>query len=140
MSDTGNGNGTVANGGRKMVSVNGKEISNGPKQEGNLKFVRPSKLTDADANTVVAAGIFEGTIENNFDKEKMDFKVRSENGDLTILNTCASLDKQLGKVTAGSYVEITYLGKKIMQSGKYKGKGSHSFVVAVAAEDLEIAN
>lgn len=137
MSEANTGTGNT---GRKMVSVNGKEISNGPKQEGNLKFVRPSKLTDADANTIVAAGIFEGTVENNFDKDKNDFKVRAENGDLTILNTCASLDKQLAKVKAGSYVEITYLGKKIMQSGKYKGKGSHSFVVAVASEDLDVAN
>jgi hypothetical protein len=121
--------------GRRMVSVNGKELgANLP--QGELKFVRPSKLGEADINTIVAAGIFEGTTENNFDASKNDFKVRDAEGNLTILNTCASLDKQLAKVATGSYVEITYLGKKKISEGKYKGKESHSFVVGVAAEDL----
>jgi hypothetical protein len=125
---------TATESGRKMVSVNGKELG-APKQEGNLSFIRPGKLTEADENKVVAKGIYEGTVPNNFDDTKSDFKVRSENGDLTILNNCASLAKQLTKVQAGSYVEITYLGKKVMTEGKYKGKSSHSFVVALDEED-----
>lgn len=139
MSEASNNDGGIVASGRRMVSVNGKDLG-GNKQEGNLKFVRPSKLTDADVDTIVAAGIYEGTVENNFDKEKMDYKVRAENGDLTILNTCASLAKQLGKINTGSYVEITYLGKKTMESGKYKGKASHSFIVGISADDLDVAN
>lgn len=138
MSDTANNGGITASG-RKMVSVNGKDLG-GTKPEGNLKFVRPSKLTEADVDTIVAAGIYEGTTENNFNKEKMDYKVRAENGDLTILNTCASLAKQLGKINTGSYVEITYLGKEAMQSGKFKGKQAHKFIVGVSADDLDVAN
>lgn len=119
---------------RKMVSVNGKEL--GQKQEGNLKFVRPAKLTEADVNTVVATGIYEGSTPNNFDAEKPDFKVRAANGDLTIINNCASIAKQFGKLQEGSYVEVTYLGKNEIKDGKYKGKQSHSFLIAVDAADL----
>lgn len=120
---------------RKMVSVNGKSLD-GNKQEGNLNFVRPGKLTDADTDKILAAGIYEGTTPNNFDAEKPDFKVRAENGDLTILNNCASLAKQFAKVQTGSYVEVTYLGKPVMTTGKYKGKSAHSFIVGVDASDL----
>lgn len=136
MSDNGTNTGTTS-AGRKMVSVNGKEMGAKPEgQQGALNFVRPSKLTADNVNTIVAAGIYEGTVPNNFDAEKNDFKVRAENGDLTILNSCASLEKQLAKVTAGSYIEVTYLGKKKIAEGKYKGKESHSFVVGVAADDM----
>lgn len=120
---------------RKMVSVNGKDL--GPKEQGALKFVRPSKLTEADVNTIVAAGIYEGGVPNNFDDTKQDFKVRAENGDLTILNNCASIAKQLEKVETGSYIEVTYLGKKAMTTGKYKGKEAHSFIVALSADDYQ---
>lgn len=134
MSQENNGTDTGTTTGRKMVSVNGKDL--GPKQEGTLKFVRPSKLTDADVNTVIAAGIYEGTAPNNFDDTKSDFKVRSENGDLTIINNFASIASQLAKVSTGSYIEVTYLGKRAMTSGKYKGKEAHSVVVAIDASDL----
>lgn len=119
--------------GRKFVSVNGKDLTPDAPQ-GELKFVRPGKLTDADADTVVAEGIYEGSLPNKYDAEKLDYKVRSEDGTLTILNSCASLAKQMAKVETGSYVQITYLGKKTIEQGKFKGKESHSFVVGIAAE------
>lgn len=120
---------------RKMVSVNGKDL--GPKEnQGALNFIRPSKLTEADNNKVVAAGIYEGPTPNNFDDTKSDYKVRAENGDLTILNSCASLAKQFERVTTGSYVEVTYLGKKAIKDGKYKGKEAHSFVLGIDASDM----
>lgn len=133
--NTAAGTNTGTSGGRQMVSVNGKPMGL-PSENGTLNFVRPSKLGTEAVNTIVAAGIYEGTVPNNFDEEKPDYKVRAANGDLTIINTCASLAKQFEKVRPGSYVELTYLGKKKIEDGKYKGKESHSFVVAIDASDL----
>lgn len=132
MSETTN----TGTGGRTMRTVNGK-VGNADVSQGELKFVRPSKLTEADVNTTVAAGIFEGTVPNKFDDQKLDYKVRASNGDLTILNSAGSLASQMNKIEIGSYIEILYKGKSIMKSGKGAGKEAHGFVVLVEATEDE---
>lgn len=121
---------------RKFTSVNGKDLSNtGTENQGELKFVRPSKLTEADRNTVVAEGIFEGTVPNKFDDKKLDYKVRAQNGDLIILNSAGALASQMAKIETGSYIQVTYGGKNLIKSGKMSGKEAHSFIVGVATEE-----
>lgn len=116
---------------RTYKSVNGKAVSNdAPK--GKLSFVRPAELAKNGITGVVAEGIYEGTIENKFDANKPDFKVRAENGDLTILNSAGSLASQLSQTAVGEYVQIIYKGMTTMTKGKMAGKQSHSFVVLIA--------
>jgi hypothetical protein len=124
MSDTAN------NSERTFKTLNGKTVGEG--QKGNLRFVRPSKLAEAGTTGVVAQGIYEGAIPNQFDEGKNDFKVREDNGDLAILNSTGSLASQMARVEVGSYVRISYLGKQTMSKGKMAGKQAHSFIVEVA--------
>lgn len=119
---------------RKFVSVNGKDLDGGADTAGELTFVRASKLAAEGITGVVAEGIYEGGVPSRFDETKMDFKIRKDNGDLTIVNNCGSLASQMAKVEAGSYVQITYLGQRAIETGKMKGKLAHSFIVGVAAE------
>lgn len=100
---------------------------------GNLKFIRPKQLADDGIRGVVAEGIYEGTQPNTFEPTRNDFKVVSEDGALTtILNANGSLNSQMAKVEAGSYVRISYNGMKKVTKGKLKGKEVHDFTVEVA--------
>jgi len=118
---------------RTFKTVNGKTVSsNEESNKGELRFIRPSKLAAEGVTGVVAQGIYEGAIPNQFDEGKNDFKVREDNGDLLILNSTGSLASQMARVEVGSYVRITYLGKQTMTKGKMAGKQSHGFVVEIA--------
>lgn len=118
--------------GRTFKSVNGKSLENDDSKAGGITFIRPKELADAGTTGVVAEGIYEGTLPNNFDENKSDYKVRQDDGTLVILNSCGSLATQLAKVSEGSYVQITYLGMKPLTQGKMKGKSAHSFIVGIA--------
>lgn len=121
---------------RNMVSTNGKAL-NTERKEGNLDFIKLSKLSDNDVNTIIAAGIYEGTQTYAFEDgySRTDFIVRGEDGNAKSISPCATLVKQLGKVKPGSYVELTYTGKKAIKGGKM----AHGFVVGVSADDFEQA-
>lgn len=99
---------------------------------GNVTYIRPKTLSEEGTTGVVAEGIYEGTVPNNFDSAKNDFKVRLEDGTLAILNSSGSLANQLNKVATGSYVRINYNGMQPMKSGKMAGKLAHAFIVEVA--------
>lgn len=118
---------------RTFKTVNGKVLGERePGAKGSITFVRPKELAAAGTTGVVAEGIYEGTLPNNFDETKSDFKVRRDNGDLIILNGAGSLTAQLAKVAPGSYVRITYAGMQAMTKGKMKGKSAHKFIVEIA--------
>lgn len=114
--------------GRKMTTVNGKSAE-GNGELGELNFVRFSELAKNGVTGLVASGIYEGSLPNRFDAEKLDFKIRSANGDLTIVNAAGSLQSQMAKVPTGTYVEIEYFGKVTMEEGKFKGKQTHKIIV-----------
>lgn len=122
----------LAEGTRRFKSVNGKSLENDDSKSGGITFIRPKELADAGTTGVVAEGIFEGTVPNNFDETKSDYKVRTDDGKLIILNSAGSLASQLAKVAVGSYVQIQYLGMQAMTAGKMKGKMSHKFIVGIA--------
>lgn len=124
---------TAATAARKFLSVNGKDLGSS-ETAGDLTFVRASKLAADGITGVVAEGIYEGGVPSRFDEEKMDYKIRKDNGDLIIVNNAGSLASQMAKVETGSYVQITYLGQDAITEGKFKGKLAHRFVVGVAAE------
>lgn len=99
---------------------------------GKLNIVRPSALASEGFTGTVVEGIYEGSVPNKFDENKKDYKIRAENGDLTIINETGSLRYQMEKVTVGSLVQINYNGKTKIESGKLAGKGVHNFEVMIA--------
>ena len=117
---------------RTFKSVNGKDLTAKLEGQGNLRFIRPKELADAGTTGVVAEGIYEGSQPNSFDTTKSDYKIRLDNGDLVIINSSGSLAAQMAKVAVGAFVQVTYLGMKVLTQGKMKGKNSHSFVVGIA--------
>ena len=126
-----NANEGSADAGRVFKTVNGKSLDGGA-QKGNITFIRPKELADAGTLGVVAEGVYVGTVPNNFDATKLDFKVQRDDGSLIILNSAGSLASQLGKIATGSYVRITYAGMTPMTKGKMAGKLAHSFIVEVS--------
>lgn len=118
---------------RTFKSVNGKVLGNDLPQ-GNISFVNASKLfKEGKTNVVMAEGVLEkvGKSEGKFGA-KTQYAIRAENGDLIMVDGFGGLDKQMAKVSIGTYVQITYLGKKEMESGNFKGTLAHSAVVGVA--------
>lgn len=99
---------------------------------GKLNIVRPSELAKSGFTGLVVEGVYEGSVTNKFNPEKLDYKIRSENGDLTIINETGSLRKQMDKVSTGTLVQINYSGKKKINSGKLAGKSVHAFEVLAA--------
>lgn len=95
---------------------------------GNVNYIRPKALAEEGTTGVVVEGVYEGTIPNKFDNTKNDYKVIDGEGTLNILNSCGSLNYQLGKVASGSYVRISYKGMEKLKSGK----DAHAFIVEVA--------
>lgn len=111
---------------RKLKTVLGGEGTGG-----NIKYIRASELADNNVTGVVAEGIYEGTLPNRFDENKTDFKIKAIDGGVLVLNHTGSLANQLNRVSAGSYVRISYAGKQAMKKGKMAGKLAHSFIVEV---------
>ena len=103
--------------------------------KGKLVILRPSELAAAiesgelSAGSVVAEGIFEGSLTNKFDETKLDYKIRATNDDLYILNETGSLKRQMAMVTTGELIQVIYNGKVTIRSGKMAGKSAHSFEV-----------
>lgn len=116
------------------TALNLKSVSNVP--QGAITFIRAGELNKAGTTGVVAVGTYEGTLPNNKDAEKLDYKIRLQNGDLAIVNVAGNLkyrmDQAIEKgLQVGDIVQISYLGKTPMTSGKYKGTPAHSFDVAI---------
>ena len=99
--------------------------------EGALNIVRPSKLAKEGFVGTVAEGIYEGAVPNKYDATKLDYKIRSANGDLTIINSTGSLTRQMAMVSEGTLVQINY-GGKVAGKGKSAGKSFHNFEVLTA--------
>lgn len=119
---------------RTFLSVNGKSLD---KTEGDIKFVSASRLNkEGITNQVVAEGIYEGSkvVEGGQFGPKTEYKITLD-GTTTIIGEAGNLKSQMSKVSTGSYVQITYIGKAPMQSGPRKGKLSHRFLVGVATDE-----
>jgi hypothetical protein len=114
----------------RSVLGGGEESTTGT--GGNVKFIRAKELAASGITGVVAEGIYEGTIPNNFDETRSDYKVRLNDGSIAILNSTGSLKNQLSQVSPGSYVRINYKGLETMKKGRMAGKEAHAFLVEVA--------
>jgi len=111
----GNGAGTA---GATFVAV---DENNGQRVE----FIRPSMLSEPG---IILEGIYVGASENSLDSSKFDYAFELGNGTKTVINSTASLARQMKKVSEGELVQIEYLGKVKTQSGKL----AHNFIVRAA--------
>lgn len=88
-----------------------------------------------EVDQVLVTGKFIGT-EENARYGGNDFLIAPENDGPTVkLWGSGHLAWQMNKLDKGANVQVTYLGKEILESGNYKGKPSHQFDVAVAYDD-----
>jgi hypothetical protein len=87
-----------------------------PIDAGNIEFIRPSKLEKP--------GVL---IDNN----KLDYKFSGDKGKTIILNGAGNLGYQMERINAGDFVQISYEGKKKIESGKMEGRMAHNFKVLV---------
>lgn len=75
-------------------------------------------------------GTFVGLTDPSKDKYgNAHIRVRSGSGDLFQLNSSGKLNALMGKIEVGSEVEITYLGKDTIKSGKWEGEKANNFEV-----------
>lgn len=97
-----------------------------------ITFVRPSALAKDGFKGVVVEGEFVGTLENKFNEDAPDFKIRKDDGSLVVLNQCGSINHQMKKVEEGDYIQVSYEGQKKIEDGKLKGKMVHQFKILKA--------
>lgn len=117
---------------RTFKSVNGKAL--GEAAQGNISFASASKLyKEGKVDVIMAEGVLEATkmVEGNYGV-KPQYSIRSENGDLILVDGFGSLDSQMKKVNPGTYVQITYLGKDEVKTGPRKGTLAHRALVGIA--------
>jgi ATP-dependent exoDNAse (exonuclease V) alpha subunit len=122
---------------RTFKSVNGKPLT-GNEGQGELSFANAgalkARLAESGADSIIAAeGILESkkTVETKFGP-KRQYAVRTEAGDLVLLDEAGNLKSQMEKVEDGQYVQITYTGMDTISAGKWKGQAAHKYIVGVA--------
>lgn len=93
----------------------------------DIMFIRPSKLTETG---IILEGIYAGASPNQLDESKLDYAFTLGDGKKAVVNSTASLARQMAKVNVGELVQIEYTGKQATKSGKQ----AHNFIVRTAKE------
>lgn len=96
-------------------------------ESGNLTFIRPSKLTEEDVDSVLVEGTFIESMPNHYDNSRDDFKLEKEDGSAVVINGAGNLGYRMKLVSPGDYIQIIYRGKQEITSGKMKGREAHTF-------------
>ena len=99
-----------------------------PVDAGNIQFIRPSQL---EKPGVIVEATFVESLPNAFDDRKLDYKFSGDKGKTIILNGAGNLGYQMERINAGDFVQISYEGRKKIESGKMEGKLAHNFKVLV---------
>lgn len=96
----------------------------------------------------VISGTFIGVTDPSIDKyDKSHIQVKQADGSILQLNSAGKLNKLIDEVSQGSEVEIVFLGKTEIKTGKFAGKEANNFDVfvtsaapakAIAAGDEEV--
>jgi hypothetical protein len=109
-----------------------KSVLGGEGEGSSITYIKAKDLAESGVTGLVAQGIYEGPQPNNFDDTKSDYKLRLDDGTLTIINTTGSLANQMNRVAPGSYIQVNYNGMDEITKGKMAGKKAHAFEVLVA--------
>lgn len=98
---------------------------------GPKKYVKYSECTQGD---VLALGTYKGRgPTDNFGKQGFEFE--SEDGVVTSLNHCGSLERKIevdGAIAVGQTAKVVYAGKILLEKGPMAGKEAHTFDLFVA--------
>ena len=89
---------------------------------GTVKKFSPNKLNPNAQDVMVEV------LDTNISTEKLTLK----KGDNFTINGTTALEKVLGEVEEGDILKVTYEGKGVNTTGKYKGKESNRLKIQVA--------
>lgn len=104
--------------------------------EANTIYTKLRALNEAEAAKGIyaalnagdsVAGVYTGSNIDSY--EKNAYSIKLADGKTQVVTGAGNLDRQMGNVAPGTYVEIKYNGKQEMTSGQWKGKQSHNFSV-----------
>lgn len=101
--------------------------------ETSLRFIRPSQLAEDGITGEILEGVYLGSVPNQLDPEKNDYKFETET-ETVIVNSTGSLAYKMKSIPVGSLVRLNYLGKEPIKNGRMAGKPAHNFEVLVAEE------
>jgi hypothetical protein len=96
-----------------------------------IKFIRPSALTNDNKGEILVEGIYVGSVKNEM-SGKDDQKFQLEDGSTAIINGAGNLGARLKDIPLNTAVLVRYGGRTKMKSGKFAGKEVHNFDVLVA--------
>lgn len=97
----------------------------------DIKFIRPSALTNDNKGDTLVEGIYIGPIKNEM-TGKDDQKFMLEDGSTAIINGAGNLGARLKDIPANTAVLVQYEGRQKLKTGKFAGKEVHNFNVLVA--------
>jgi len=112
----------IARGGKLLTFENGQETSKGELPVG-----------------LVTEGTYVSASPNKFNPEKNDYLVREADGTLTILASCATLDRQLSAVQPGELIQVLYKGRKNITRKAGGTVAMHDYQVLRAIVEAESA-
>lgn len=106
---------------------------------GQLVIIRAGATVNGKEKTPLALGLvvegrYEGAVPNKFNPESLDYRVRTGDGTLYILASCANLKRDFAKVGNGELIQVQYNGKRNM-TGKNAGKTVQDFKVLRAINE-----
>jgi len=116
---------TIAELKKGLTKVNALDLLNPEGKEdggGSITFLRASQL-EANKSEPILEGVFQGTVPNQYNSDKPDFKFITDNGTV-IVNSTGHLNYLMSPFDVGTLCEIYYLGKE-----DYKGRAVHKFKV-----------
>jgi hypothetical protein len=122
------------NGARNLSEATFKSARESSK---SVRFVRASELSENGTTGVVALGTYQGTVPNNIDATKMDFKIMEQDGTIVIVNSAGNLGARMaqaieeGGLELNQGIRIMYFGKQEAKKGRLKGKFLHAFDVEI---------
>lgn len=103
-----------------------------PVKTDSVEYIRASDLKKDGITGVIVEGTFLGTVPNNIDEKKDDFKIEKEDGTVVIVNGAGNLGFSMKAVDAGDFIQINYEGMQEIAKGPHKGRQSHNFTVLKA--------
>lgn len=103
-----------------MTTKNFNEV----KVEGDLEFIKPKELETLGA----VEGTFLEIVQSTIEGYQPGYKFEKDDGGLFVVNGCASLNRKMTEVTAGSLVRLEHRGRKPSK----KGQDYHDIAVLVA--------
>jgi hypothetical protein len=108
------------------------------KSVGNRKYF---KLDECEVGQVLVQGTYAGSQPNKMYPSSVNHLFRSTEGPTVVLSG-GHLNYLIdsNEVANGQLVQITYMGKQKIEKGKFKGKNSHQFDLAIAESDEQLAD